>query len=131
MKAKNKAVLVSGALMLASAPAWAQNTAASVAASDMRGFASPALNTPVAYGASWGGVGIGAYGQTFNGSEDGAAAVVFGLGNADKYAGLEVAAVSGSLLGSHGSPDSFGESGSIGLKQIGRASCRGGVGQYV
>src|SRR3546814_5041287 len=38
------------------------------------------------------------------------------LGDADKYAGLEVAAVSGSLFGSHGSKDSFGESGSIGLK---------------
>src|SRR3546814_20092810 len=38
------------------------------------------------------------------------------LGDADKYAGLEVAAVSGALFGSHGSKDSFGESGSIGLK---------------
>src|SRR3546814_2993308 len=113
MKAKNKAVLVSGARMLASAPAWAQNTAASVAASDMRGFASPALNTPVAYGASWGGVGIGAYGQTFNGPEDGADAVVFGLGNAAKSARLAVAAVSASFLDRHGSPTSFGQSVSI------------------
>src|SRR3546814_8068600 len=46
----------------------------------------------------------------------GAAAIVFGLGDAEKYAGLEVAAVSGALFGSHGSKDSFGESGSIGLK---------------
>src|SRR3546814_6185069 len=95
MKAKNKAVLVSGALMLASAPAWAQNTAASVAASDMKGFAAPALNAPVAFGASWGGVGVGIGGQTCDCNKDdadGAAAIVFGLGDADKYAGLEVAA---------------------------------------
>src|SRR3546814_7092782 len=79
MKAKNKAVLVSGALMLASAPAWAQNTAASVAASDMKGFAAPALNAPVAFGASWGGVGVGIGGQTCDCNKDdadGAAAIV-------------------------------------------------------
>lgn len=116
MKATNKVVLVSGALMLASAPAWAQNTAASAAASEMKGFAAPTLQAPVAFGASWGGVGVGVGGQTLGNTEDGAAAVVFGLGDADKYAGLEVAAVSGSLFGSHGSKDSFGESGSIGLK---------------
>src|SRR3546814_422178 len=85
----------------------------------MKGFAAPALNAPVAFGASWGGVGVGIGGQTCDCNKDdadGAAAIVFGLGDADKYAGLEVAAVSGSLFGSHGSKDSFGESGSIGLK---------------
>jgi hypothetical protein len=120
MNGHKKAVLITGALMLASAPAWAQsNTAASVAASDMRGFAAPALQAPVAFGARWGTVGIGGYGQTCDCNkqdEDGSIGVAFGLGDPDKYAALEVAVASSSLFGDTGSGDSFGESGSVGLK---------------
>lgn len=120
MKSTNKAVLVTGALMLASAPAWAQsNTAASTAASDMKGFAAPALQAPVAYGARWGTFGVGGYGQTCNcnkQNEDGSVGVAFGLGDPDKYAALEVSVASSSLFGDTGSGDSFGDAGSFGLK---------------
>ncbi|MGH6643929.1 MAG: hypothetical protein ACRED3_14660 [Bradyrhizobium sp.] len=121
MKAKNKAVLVTGALMLASTPAWAQSgsDAASAAASELKGFAAPALQTPVAFGARWGTFGVGVYGQTCDCNQndaDGSFGVAFGLGDPDKYAALEVAAASSSLFGDTGSGDSFGESGSFGLK---------------
>jgi len=120
MNGHKKSILVAGALMMASAPVWAQsNTAASVAASDMKGFAAPALQAPVAFGARWGSVGIGGYGQTCDCNKDdadGSLGVAFGLGDPDKYAALEVAVASSSLFGDHGSGDSFGEAGSVGLK---------------
>lgn len=118
MRTPRKTVLAIGALMLGSAPAWAQtgSTTASTAASELRGFAAPALQAPVAFGARWGTFGVGVYGQTIDDDEDGSLGVAFGLGDPDKYAALEVAVASSSLFGKYGSNDSFGESGSIGLK---------------
>ncbi len=121
MKVKNKTVLVTGALMLASAPAWAQSgsEAASAAASELKGFAAPALQAPVAFGARWGTFGAGVYGQTCDcntDDADGSLGVAFGLGDPDKYAALEVSAVAASLFGDKGASDGFGEAGSIGLK---------------
>jgi hypothetical protein len=121
MKANNKAVLVAGALMVIGAPAWAQSgsEAASAAASELKGFAAPALQAPVAFGARWGTFGVGVYGQTCDCNKDdadGSAAIAFGLGDPDKYAALEVDVAASSLFGDKGSGDSFGESGSIGLK---------------
>lgn len=117
---RNRAALAMGALTLASTPAWAQsNTAASTAASDLRGFAAPALQAPVAFGARWGTFGAGLYGQSCDCNDndaDGSLGVAFGLGDPDKYAALEVSVASSSLFGDTGSGDSFGESGSIGLK---------------
>jgi hypothetical protein len=119
-KNKNRAALAMGALVSASIPAWAQsNTAASVAASDMKGFAAPALQAPVAFGARGGTFGVGMYGQSCDCNQDdadGSLGIAFGLGDPDQYAALEVAAASSSLFGDKGSGDSFGESGSIGLK---------------
>ncbi|NKF23272.1 hypothetical protein [Solimonas marina] len=107
-------------MTLASTPAWAQsNTAASVSASDMKGFAAPALQAPVAFGARWGTFGAGFYGQSCDCNQDnadGSLGVAFGLGDPDKYAALEVSVASSSLFGDTGSGDSFGESGSVGLK---------------
>ncbi len=109
-------VATGAALMLASAAAQAQ-TAAQQAAGPLRGLAGASFQSPVAFGASWGGVGIGVYGQTIdNASEDydGSAGIAFGLGNADKYVGLETVVTTSSLTGASG--DDFGEAGSVSLK---------------
>lgn len=120
MKVKTNAVLVTGALMLASAPAWAQSTtAASAAASEIKGFAAPALQAPVAFGARWGTVGIGGYGQTCDCNKqdaDGSLGAAIGLGDPDKYAALEVSVAASSLFGDTGSGDGFGDAGSFGFK---------------
>lgn len=105
------------ALMLASAAAQAQ-TAAQQAAGPLRGLAAATLQAPVAFGAGWGGVGIGVYGQSIdyspNEDYDGSAGIAFGLGNPDKYVGLETVVSTSSLTGASG--DDFGEAGSVGLK---------------
>lgn len=95
-------------------------------------YAGASFGSPIAFGASWGTVGIGIYGQTlpdeFNGVQvakdedfDGSAGLVFGLGDADEYVGLETAVITTSLTGSGdltGNPDSdeFGESGGLSFK---------------
>ncbi|WP_245586231.1 hypothetical protein [Solimonas soli] len=122
MKSNHKnAVPLTGALMFASASAWAQvgTDAASAAASELKGFAAPALQAPVAFGARWGTAGVGVYGQTCDCNQDnadGSLGVAFGLGDPDKYAALEVTVAASSLFGDKGSGDGFGEAGSIGLK---------------
>lgn len=109
------------AMLAISLPAAAQDggaAAASTAASGFKGFAAASLQAPVAFGAEWGSVGVGAYGETLSGADedaDGSAAFVFGLGDADEYVALEVAVVASSLTGAN-SNDSFGDSGSFGFK---------------
>jgi len=118
MNFDRKFAFAASALLLTSMPALAQNEAASAAAG-LRGFAAPSLQAPTAFGASWGGVGIGLYGQTCDCNQDdadGSLGVAFGLGDADKYAGLEVAVASSSLFGDKGGEDGFGEAGAVGLK---------------
>jgi len=118
MNFDKKFAFAASALLLTSMPALAQVESASSAAA-LRGFAAPALQSPVALGASWGAVGFGIYGQTIDstdGDVDGAAGIAFGLGNADKYAGLEVSLGSSSLFGDQGSNADFGEVGGVGLK---------------
>jgi hypothetical protein len=86
-----------GLLALTSVDAQAQVSEGSSYASSQgaTSFAGAAFGSPLAYGASWGNVGLGVYAQTLsrdqNGgrNSDGAAAVAFGLGDADKYVGLE------------------------------------------
>ncbi len=118
---KGWTAIVAGAGLLASNAVSAQGaeTASSAAAnSSMRGFAASSFLAPVAFGAEWGSFGAGVYGETLEGADqdlDGSAAVAFGLGDADDAVALEVAVISSSLTGAN-SDDSFGESGSIGLK---------------
>jgi hypothetical protein len=118
MNFDKKFAFAASALLLTSMPALAQTEAASAAAG-LRGFAAPSLLVPTAFGASWGAVGVGLYGQTCDCNQDdmdGSLGVAFGLGDADKYAALEVSAASSSLFGDTGSGDSFGEAGAFGLK---------------
>ena len=118
MNFNKKFFFAASALMAASTPALAQVESASASAA-FKGVAAPSLQVPTAFGASWGGVGFGVYGQTcdcVNEDMDGSFGVAVGLGDADKYVGLEVSAGSSSLFGDTGSGDSFGEVGAFGLK---------------
>jgi hypothetical protein len=115
---QNKVLAVAaGAVALLSTNAWAQDSgaAATAATRNIQGYAAASFEAPVGFGASWGSVGVGAFGQTLDSTSDGAAGVSIGLGDADEYVGLEASAVFSSLTG-HGSSDSFGDSGSFGLK---------------
>lgn len=112
--------VASGVLM---APAYAQDmtagTIAAQASSLAKGYASGAFQVPSASGSGWGSVGVGLYGQTVDDPRkdyDGSAGLNFGFGNPAEYVGLDVSVSLSSLLGSKGSPDSFGESGSFGAK---------------
>jgi len=121
MNINKNAALLTGTLLFASTSAWAQvgSQPASTAASELRGVAAPALQSPAAFGARWGTAGIGFYGQTCDCNSDdadGSLGVAFGLGDPDKYAALEVSIAASSLFGDKGSGDSFGEAGSLGFK---------------
>lgn len=117
---RNKMLAVAaGALALCTSNVWAQEgstVAASSASRAIKGVAAASFQAPVGFGAGWGAVGAGAYAQTLDSSSDGSAGLVFGLGDPSEYVGLETSAVFSSLTGSHGSDDSFGESGSLGFK---------------
>jgi len=116
MKGYSKTALLVGA-MLASAPAFSQTGSQTASSSASRaGLAAASFQVPVGMGADWGNVGVGVYGQTLNDDEDGSAGLAFGLGDANKYAGLEVTVGSSSLFGDQGSDESFGDSGAFGLK---------------
>jgi len=116
-----------GALALAAAvDAQAQvssttGSTSQVASPAVRGFAASSFQAPIAFGAGWGSVGVGIYAQTINGTandpgddSDGALGFAFGLGNPDKYVGLETQVAISSVTGANDSD--FGESGTFGLK---------------
>ncbi len=120
------------AVALALGTANAQGAAISVPQRAPNSYAGATFGSPMAFGADWGTVGVGVYGQTlpskFNGTHvdpdedfDGSAALVFGLGDADKYVGLETAIITTSLTGSgdltgNDNSDDFGESGGFSFK---------------
>ncbi|WP_420465352.1 hypothetical protein [Panacagrimonas sp.] len=126
------ATFVVTAISVAAATAHAQGAAISVPQTPPHSYAGASFGSPIAFGADWGAVGVGVFGQTlpdeFNGQQvsddedfDGSAALVVGLGDADRYAGLEVAAVTTSLTGSgdlsgQNDSDEFGESGGLSFK---------------
>jgi len=109
-----------GLFALVSADAQAQALVASNAgAQAASSFAGASFGSPIAFGADWGSAGIGLYGQTLSNSNsgkraDGSLGVAFGLGDADRYVGLETQVSISSLSGSSG--DNFGDSGSLGFK---------------
>ncbi|MGQ0698205.1 MAG: hypothetical protein ACT4PZ_08175 [Panacagrimonas sp.] len=126
------ATFVLNAVAVAAGVANAQSSAIAVPQSPPNSYAGASFGSPIAFGADWGSIGFGVYGQTlpdeFNGVQisddedfDGSAAIVFGLGDADRYFGLETAVITSSLTGSSdltGNPDSdgFGESGGLAFK---------------
>ena len=108
-----------GLLSLASINAHAQGDAGFVASSmftTTQSYAGASFGSPLAFGAAWGDAGIGVYGQTvrnapsgYNGT-DGSAAVAVGVGDPDKYVGLEGVAGFSSLRGKGGG-GAFGSGG--------------------
>lgn len=114
------ATLALNAMAVAFSSAYAQGPAIPQAAPNS--YAGASFGSPIAFGADWGTVGAGVYAQTLpdeldeNDDFDGSAALVFGLGDADKYVGLETAVISSSLTDSAGSGDGFGEAGGLGFK---------------
>lgn len=120
-------------IALAATAAHAQGSPAiAVPQSAPNSYAGASFGSPIAFGADWGSIGFGVYGQTlpdeFNGIQvdpdedfDGSAAILFGLGDADKYVGLETAVITTSLTGSgeltgNDNSDEFGESGGLSFK---------------
>lgn len=83
-----------------------------------KGYAAASFGSPLAFGAGWGNVGVGAFVFAPDDEDirDGALGLAFGLGDPNKYVGLETAVSFSSLLESEGSDESFGESGSVALK---------------
>lgn len=114
------ATLALNAIAVAFATANAQGSIA-VPQSAPNSYAGATFGSPMAFGMDFGGIGLGVYGQTLpdeldtSDDFDGSAALVFGLGDADKYVGLETAVISSSLTGS-GGEDKFGEAGGLGFK---------------
>lgn len=119
-------------IAVAAGAAHAQSSSIAVPQSPPNSYAGASFGSPIAFGADWGSIGVGVYGQTlpdeFNGIKvdedekvDGSAALVFGLGDADRYFGLETAVITSSLTGSsdltgNENSDEFGESGGLSFK---------------
>jgi len=123
------AAFVLNAVALAGGVAQAQGStiSSSVIGVGKKSYAGASFGSPLAFGADWGSVGIGVFGQTLpnrfgrtkNIDEDfdGSAALFFGLGDANEYVGLETAVITSSLTGSNiQGDDSFGESGGLSFK---------------
>lgn len=116
------------AVGLAGAVAHAQGSTISSSVTQVsRSYAGASFGSPLAFGADWGTLGVGIFGQTlpdqFNGividdeDVDGSAAIFIGLGDANRYVGLETAIVTTSLTGSSiQGDDGFGESGGLAFK---------------
>lgn len=82
-----------------------------------RGYAAASIQSPVAFGGSWGSVGVGMVGvKRAEGRSDSSAAVALGLGDPDDFIGVDGAAVFSSLLDDDGSQEGFGDVGSFELK---------------
>lgn len=100
----------------------AENSLATQQASSVVGLkaiASPALGTPIGYGASWGSVGVGAFAHTVRAKGDprdvdGSVGFAFGLGNSTRNVGLEISTSITSVTNQSG--DGPGEVGQAGAK---------------
>lgn len=84
------------------------------------GYAGSTFGSPLAFGASGGSIGLGVFALrdgVKHGSghfDDGSAGITLGLGDPDRYVGLETSVGLSSLTGHNG--DSFGSAGSFGFK---------------
>jgi hypothetical protein len=122
MKQKLKAgTLAIGLLMLTAVDAQAQTTTSAANASGQAAtsFAGASFGSPIAFGADWGSAGIGVFGQTLSKSVtgtrgDGSLGVAFGLGDADRYVGLETQVSIADLSSYNG--NHFGDGGALGFK---------------
>lgn len=111
-----------GLFALASVDAQAQvdQGAQSAASASSTAYAGASFGSPLAFGASWGDVGVGIFGQTIrkapgsNDNTDGSLGLVFGLGNPDRYVGLETGIGISSITSANNS--NFGDAGSLGFK---------------
>ncbi len=109
-----------GLLALASVNAQAATTQAAAASGQAAAsFAGASFGSPIAFGADWGSIGAGVFAQTLTKSKtgtrgDGAAGIAFGLGDADRYVGLETEVAIADLTTYNG--NHFGDGGSLGFK---------------
>lgn len=114
-------VLALGLFVLSAANAQAQTATAgaSTAGQAATSFAGASFGSPIAFGADWGSAGAGLFAQTERQSvtgkrADGSAGIAFGLGDADRYVGLEAQASVANLVSYSGSR--FGDGGAFGFK---------------
>ncbi|MDB5972482.1 MAG: hypothetical protein JWQ90_4932 [Hydrocarboniphaga sp.] len=108
-----RAVGASAALICG--PAAAGDGATSLAMGPVPvGYAAASFESPVAFGASWGSVGIGMVTERQKG--DASLSVAAGLGDPDESAGLDVAVVLSSLSDSSLGSGGFGDEGSFSIK---------------
>lgn len=108
-----------GLLSLTSINAHAQGDAGIVASgmfTTTQSYAAGSFGSPLAFGAAWGDAGVAVFGETVRDARpgyhgtDGSAAVAVGLGDPDKYVGLEGVAGFSSLRG-QGGGGAFGSGG--------------------
>jgi hypothetical protein len=114
-------IIALGLFALSVADAQAQSTTAAATTSGQAAasFAGASFGSPIAFGADWGSVGAGVFAQTLTKSKtgsrgDGSAGVAFGLGDADRYVGLETEVAIADLTSYNG--NHFGDGGSLGFK---------------
>lgn len=87
---------------------------------EVRGYAGSTFGSPIAFGASGGSLGLGVFGIHYGEKDgdsditDGSMGLTLGLGDPDKYVGLEGSVGICSLSGRNG--DAFGSAGSFGFK---------------
>jgi hypothetical protein len=121
---KSKAAITAFFILgAASVDAQAQSVqVASQEASKQRGIAASAFQVPVAFGARWGSFGAGMFVESLDDGVfpdddvDGALGLAFGLGDPDKYLGLETAVAFTSLFADRGGDQGFGEAGAMSFK---------------
>ncbi len=113
--------LAIGLFMLSAVDAQAQTTAIAANASGQAAtsYAGASFGSPIAFGADWGSAGVGLFGQTLSKSVtgtrgDGSVGVAFGLGDADRYVGLETQVSIADLSSYNG--NHFGDGGALGFK---------------
>ena len=112
-------ILALALLALSASNAQAETITAAASSQAATSFAGASFGSPIAFGADWGSAGVGLFGQTQRKSvtgkrADGSAGIVFGLGDADRYVGLETQVSAANLVSYTG--NRFGDGGAIGFK---------------
>jgi len=121
MKHRSKLFFCAFGLLALAGNAHAESTqiVANTSGQAATSFAGVSFGSPIAFGADWGSAGVGIFGQTLNKSAtgtrgDGSAGVAFGLGDADRYVGLETDVSIADLSSYNG--NHFGDGGALGFK---------------
>ena len=107
-------------LAAAATPSLADTLAANAStASAQKGYAGASFGSPLAFGMNFGAVSAGGYTQTqkgFANLADASIGLTVGLGDPNRYVGVDASAVFATILKSKGSSAGFGEVGSLSVK---------------